>query len=320
MPASFDNIKDLMFVINIAPTTLVSQAGSTGTGSASNPLSIGGDVIGGGSVNSSTQITMQGFRASVSVDKGGGNMFGHLRAQIYGVSQSDMNDITTLQYKALTVQPNTISVYAIDGQQQTLVFQGNIVNAWGNYQSMPDVFLQIEAQAAYLNQLQVIGPSSYKGAADAATIMGNLAQQMGYQLENNNVQVQLSNPYLPGTGIDQARSLARAAGIWWGIDNNILWITPQYTARKSSGSVPEISPQSGLRGYPTFDGQGYINFECLFNPAITFLGHVQLVTSIPKASGQWTVVGINHRLEGNKPGGAWFSTIRVNSSGLVPTN
>ena len=294
MPNSFDNLKDLMFIIALGSGTF----GSSG----------------------SNQITMQGFRASVTVDKGGGNQFAHLAAQIYGVSQSDMNSITTLQYKALTVQPNTISVYAIDGDQQTLVFQGNIINAWGNYQNQPDVFLQLEAQAAYINQLQTIGPSSYQGAADVATIMGQLASTMGYQFENNNVQVTLSNPYLPGTGIDQARSLARAAGIWWGIDNGTLWIAPQYTARASSGTVPDISPQTGLKGYPSFDGQGYINFECLFNPAITFLGHIQLSSSIPKASGQWTVVGITHKLESNKTGGAWFSTIRVNSSGLVPTN
>jgi hypothetical protein len=291
---SFSNKKELLFVIALGTGTF---------GSSSN-----------------NQITIRGFRSTVDIDKGGGMMFAHLRAQIYGVSQSDMNSITTLQYKALTVQPNTISVYAIDGQQQTLVFQGNIVNAWGNYQSMPDVFLQIDAQAAYLNQLQVIGPSSYQGTADAATIMGQLAATMGYAFENNGVSVPLSNVYLPGTGIDQARALARAAGIWWGIDNGILWITAQYKPRASSTTIPEISPQSGLRGYPTFDGQGYINFECLFNPAITFLGHIRLVTSIPKASGQWTVVGVAHRLESEKPGGAWFSTVRVNSSGLVPTN
>lgn len=270
--------------------------------------------------SSNNQITMQGFRCSVDIDKGGGNMFAHLHAQIYGVSQSDMNSITTLQYKALTIQLNSISVYAIDGDQQTLVFQGNIINAWGNYQSMPDVFLQIDAQSAYLKQLQAIGPTSYQGTADVATIMGQLAATMGYTFENNNVQVQLSNPYLPGTGIDQARSLAQAAGIWWGIDNDVLWITPQYSPRAVSTVVPLISPESGLISYPTFDGQGYINFQCLFNPAITFLGHIQLETSIPKASGQWTVVGIAHKLESEKPGGAWFSSVRVNSSGLVPTN
>jgi hypothetical protein len=233
-----------------------------------------------------------------------------------------MNSITTLQYQAISVDfiPNTISVYAIDGAQNTLLFQGNLINAWGNYQNMPDVFLSLEAQAGYLNQLTVIGPTSFQGAADVATIMGNLAGQMGYTFENNNVQVSLTNPYLPGTGIDQARALARAAGIWWGVDNGVLWITPQYKPRATATTVPSIGPNSGLKGYPTFDGQGYITFECLFNPAITFLGQVQLVTSIPKASGQWTVLNVAHRLESQKPNGSWFSTVRVrfNPNVIVP--
>jgi hypothetical protein len=147
--------------------------------------------------------------------------------------------------------------------------------------------------------------------------MGQIAQSMGYTFENNGVSFPLVNPYLPGTGIDQARSLAQAAGIWWGIDNNVLWIAPRNVPR--GGIIPQISSTSGLRGYPTFDGQGYITFDTLFNPSIKFLGKVQLVTSIPKANGQWTVVGVAHRLDSEKPGGAWFSTVRVNSSGLVPT-
>jgi hypothetical protein len=289
--SSFSSKKELRFVITLGTGTF---------GSSSN-----------------NQITLEAFRATVDIDKGGGMMFASLRAQIYGVPMSEMNSITTLQYKALTTIPNTISVYAIDGPQETLIFAGNLINAWGNYQQVPDVFLQIQAQSAFLNQLQPIPPSSFKGTVDVTTAMSQLAQTMGYTFENNGVSVQLSNPYLPGTGIDQAKSLAQQAGIWWGIDNNILWIAPRNVAR--GGLIPQISAQSGLRGYPTFDGQGYITFETLFNPSIKFLGQIQLVTSIQKAAGQWTVVGVAHRLESEKPGGAWFSTVRVNSSGLVPT-
>ena len=63
MPASFDNLKDLQFDITL------------GTGTF-------------GSSNANT-ITIQGFRASVDVDKGGGQMFAELKVNIFGVSQSD---------------------------------------------------------------------------------------------------------------------------------------------------------------------------------------------------------------------------------------
>lgn len=289
--SSFSNKKELRFVITLGTGTFGSSSANV--------------------------ITLEGFRSTVDIDKGGGMMFAALRAQIYGVAQSDMNSITTLQYKALTILPNTISVYAIDGAQETLIFAGNIINAWGNYLSMPDVFLEIQAQSAFLNQLKPIAPISFKGTVDAATLMSQIAAGMGYTFENNGVSVPLLNPYLAGAAIDQAKSLAQQAHIWWGIDNAVLWIAPEGGSR--GGTIPQISKASGLIGYPTFDGQGYIHFQTQFNPAIKFLGPINLLTSIPKAAGQWTVVGVAHRLESEKPGGAWFSTVRSNASGLVPT-
>jgi hypothetical protein len=289
MPSSFDNIKDIQFVITL----------STGTfGSSSN-----------------NQVTLQGFRASVDIDKGGGQMFGQLRASIWGVSASDINSITTLQYQPRTLNPNTITVTAVDGQQQTVVFQGNIVTAWGVY-NQPEVYLQIVAQAAYFNQLQAVSPTSYQGSVDVATAMSQLAGQMGYTFENNGVSgVTLSNPYLSGTAIDQANALAQAAGIWWGIDNGVLFIAPAYTARTAGKVIPQIGLTSGLIGYPTFDGAG-ITLQSLFNPSVKFMGLIQLVTSVPRAAGQWIATTVSYKLQSQVIGGVWFMTIRGNFAGI----
>lgn len=275
-------------------------------------------TLGTGSFGSSTnnQITLEGFRASVNIDKGGGQMFGTLRAQVYGVSQSDMNSVTTLTYHLEQQIKNQVQVYAIDGPQETLVFSGWIVNAWGNYQSMPDVFLEIQANSATVGMLTPTAPRSFKGQIDVATVIGQIAASLGFAFENNGVNVQLSNVYLANTGMEQIRKLANAAGIWFVLDNTTLAIMPPNTPRGSL--IPEISNNSGLIGFPTFDGVG-VNFQTLFNPAITFLGRIQLVTSVTRAAGQWIVTGVAHRLESEKPGGAWFSTIRGNANGLVPT-
>ena len=128
--------------------------------------------------SSNNQITLEGFRATVNIDKAGGMMMGTLHAQIYGVSQSNMKAITTLQWKPQMIIPNTVEVYAIDGAQESLIFQGNIVNAWGDYSQMSDVFLQIQAQTAYFHQLNPVPPTSFKGQVDVATAMAQLAQSM----------------------------------------------------------------------------------------------------------------------------------------------
>lgn len=295
MSTSFENKKELQFVITLGTGTF--------TGSLAAFLN--------------NTITLQGFRAAVDIDKAGGNQMGTLHARIYGVAQEDMNSITTLLWKSDQYIPNTVVVTAIDGDQQTQVFAGNIVQAWGNYQSQPDVFLQIQAQTAYVNQIKPVTPSSYKGTVDVATIAAQLASAMGLSFENNGVTTQLSNVYLPGTGLDQLKSLVRQAGCDMYLDDNVLALNPSGTPR--SGLIAQISPQSGLRGYPTFDGTG-VNFECLFNPSVRFGGAVQLVTSIPKASGQWTVQCVGHRLESEKPGGAWFTTVKGINNGVAGIN
>jgi len=260
---SFSNKKQLRFVITL------------GTGKF-------------GSSNND-QITLQGFRAIADIDKAGGMMMGTLRAKIFGVKQVDMNSVTTLQWKPGTLIPNTVEVFAIDGAAETLVFAGNIVNAWADYQSMPDVYLHIQAQSAFFNALKAIPPRSFKGRVDVASVMAQIARDLGYTFENNGVTTQLTDVYLPNTGMEQAKDLARAAGCDLYLDDKILAITPPNVPRKVI--IPLISPASGLVGYPTFDGVG-VNFQTLFNPAVTFGGSVKLETDVQQAAGEWVVTSV----------------------------
>ena len=287
---SFSNKKQLRFVITL------------GTGKF-------------GSSNNDT-VTLQGFRAIADIDKAGGMMMGTLKAKIYGVKQADMNSITTLQWKPQTWIPNTVEVFAIDGTAETLIFAGNIVNAWADYQGMPDVFLHIQAQAAFFNALKAIPPRSFKGPIDTPSVMAQIAADLGYTFENNGVTTQLTDLYLPNTGLEQAKDLARAAGCDLYLDDKVLAITPPNVPRKAL--IPVISPTSGLIGYPTFDGVG-VNFQALFNPGVTFGGSIKLETDVQQAAGEWIVTSVAHRLESEKPGGAWYSTIRGNANGLAVT-
>jgi hypothetical protein len=288
--SSFSNKKQLRFVITLG--------------------------VGNFGASKNNQIILQGFRASMTVDKAGGIPMGEMRAKIYGVSQSDMNSAVTLNWKPGSLIPNTVEVYAIDGAAETLVFAGNIVNAWGDYQNMPDVYLHIQARAGFFNALQAIPPRSYKGGVDVATVMAQIARSMGYVFENNGVTTQLVDLYLPNTGMEQAKDLVKAAGCDLYLDDKILAITPPNVPRKTI--IPLILPLSGLIGYPTFDGVG-VNFQTLFNPSIVFGGAVKIQTDIKQSAGQWIVNSISHNLESEKPGGAWFSQIRGNVNGFAIT-
>ena len=259
-------------------------------------------------------ITLEGFRATADIEKAGGMMMGTLKARVYGVSQDVMNAATTLQWKPGSLIPNTVQVFAIVGAVESLVFSGNIINAWGDYLNMPDVFLMIQAQSAFFSQLIAVPPRSYDGGADVATIMAQIAADMGLVFENNGVNVQLSDVYLANTNTEQARELARIAGIDMYIDDTVLAITPRNAPRASL--IPVISRDTGMIGYPTFDGIG-VNFQSLFNPAVLFGGLIEVQTDITRAAGQWVVTSVTHRLESEKPDGAWFSQIRGNTNGLA---
>jgi hypothetical protein len=274
--------------------------------------------------SSNNIITLEGFRASAQITLAGGDQNGTLDARIYGVSQSDMNACTSLAWNNANV--NTVQIFAIDGSQETLVFSGNIVNCWGDYQSMPDVFLYIQANAGFLAKITPANPTSYNGTVDVATAFSQLVKNMsqttspGLTFVNNGVNQQLRNVYLTGSWLDQAYELKKAAHVEMYYQNNVLTICPRGIPLTDS-LVPVISSKTGMIGYPTFDGQG-INLRTLFNPAIS-QGHLVKVISPElstnamqvKATGIWIVNSMDTILESETPDGQWFSTLRLQPNG-----
>ena len=278
---SFDNKKRLRFVITL------------GTGDFDS--------------KGSDQIILEGFRAVADITNAGGLQMGELRGRIYGVSASDMNAITSFAYRFGATLPNTCIVYAIDGDVETMVFAGNIVNAWPDFNSPPDVFLHIQAQAAMINLIRAVPPRSFSGTVDVASVMSQIAASMGYSFENNGVTTRLDDVYLDSTGLDQATSLARMAGVDLYLDGTTLAITPANTPRKTT--APVVSALTGLVGYPMFDGV-YLSLRTLFNPGIIPGGTIKVESDRDRATGTWQVLSMNHRLESEKPDGAWFTSLR----------
>ena len=295
-PSSFQNTKNLRFII-----TLANQGASFSSDSQVNT------------------ITLEGLRASVYIDNAGGAMMGTLRAQVFGVTANDMNTLTSTLWDNLVVSAsgssftfNQIQVIAIDGTQETLVYNGDILNCWGVYSSMPEVYLYIEAQIGYAALVQPAPPLSIAADTDVATVMQQIVSAMGYQFENNGVDSTVTKgSYWGNTLMEQARSLMQAYKFWMYLDStnpNTIAIAPYGVARNTA--APLISAQTGLIGYPVFNSTG-VNFETLFNPALTFGGPLQMVSSIPKANGTWIAVSLSHHLSSQTPNGPWKATVNA---------
>lgn len=291
MTTSFQNKKQLRFVVTLAEGVFSDK---------------------------NNQVVLDGFRAVVEVQKAGGQMMSTSTVRIYGLAQELMNQLTTLAFKAMSYIKNTIDVIVLDGDQQTLIFRGQIINAWGDYSGMPDVCLYIETQTGYFQQLELGDPLVYKGTANVSDLMLTLAKRLGVPLENNGVTAKISNPNYPGSTIDQIRNLASDTKTDFYLDDTVLAICPRGLTRKpQTANAPLISSQSGLIGYPTFDKVG-ITFSTLFNPSIKFGSQIIMESDIPQANGLWQVCSMVHKLESENPGGAWFTMIRCTGNGLVP--
>jgi hypothetical protein len=257
------------------------------------------------------QLTIQGLRVLADIKATGGPAFTQASIRVFGMKQADMNQLTVLSFGVKAIVRNTIKVEA-DG---ATVFEGDILNAWADYQSAPDVPMLIDAQSAFFAQVAPTAPASVNGSADVAVMLQSIAIKMGLTFENNGVTARLGNPYLPGTLVDQAKAIAKAASVDLYIDRGIMAICPKGGPRKA-GEVPLISPATGLLGYPTFDRMG-VTFGCIFNPAIQFGGRVQVDTQVVQARGTWKVTGLTHTLESEKQGGQWTSQVKCTETGLV---
>ncbi len=252
-------------------------------------------------------LTVANLRMAATLSKMGSPGFDSAEIRIYGLTQSVMNQLSTLGVPLPMARLNTVQLSAGDSASGlSVIYQGNIQNAWQNLDGMPDTFLQIVAYAGYFDAIAPIPPTSYKGSTDVATIMAGLAARMGRAFENNGVQVKLSNPYFAGTAVQQAQACAKAADIELYDDGLTLAIWPKWSTR--GGAVPLISPESGLIGYPRYTSQG-MEFRCLFNPNIKLGGVIQMKSSIQPACGTWYVNKLTYDLSSRLPGGPWFCDV-----------
>jgi hypothetical protein len=240
-------------------------------------------------------VKLSGLRTVVTALKAGSPSLDSAEIRIYGVQPSIINQISTLGVPLPMTRANNIATIeagdAVNGM--SILFSGNITNAWADYEEAPETSLNIVCNTGGLAAIKPVAPSSFRGTTDVATIMSGLATQMGFSFENNGVQEKLSNPYFAGTALRQAHDVARAAGIEMYVDsgtqNGTLAIWPRTGTR--GGQTPLINAASGLIEYPKYRDQG-MSFRTLFNPNIRVGGQIIMQSTVggaaPKANANTT--------------------------------
>lgn len=256
-------------------------------------------------------VNLTGYRVSATIDKAGGASMSQLQLRVWGVPLDVMNKLTILGTGIAqnARQNNTVTVSAGDDESGVaVVFVGNMIECWVDTKQAPQVALVVVASTGYVDNLKPVPPTSYKGTVDAAVVMAGIAAQMSppLPLENSGVQVQLSNPYYPGTLRQQALDCAREGQFNLFFDDTVVAIWPKGKAR--GGLIPDVGPDTGMVGYPVHT-QGGIQFTTLYNPSIVFGGRVRIRSELTPAIGDtWVPAIVTHELESEMPGGKWFTT------------
>lgn len=266
--------------------------------------------------NGKNEMTLSGLRTSVTVVKAGGFAQGELNLRLFGLSLSLMNQLSTLGRLPMAGRNNTISVRAGDeGGVLSVVYSGTITHAWADFRGAPDVAFHILALAGMSAALTAAPPSSYPGAADVAVIIESIAKRAGYRFENHGVSVQLSNPYYPGSLLDQMKSCAEDAGIDFAVDDGAVIITPRGAPRGIQ--VPLVSAETGMIGYPEFTRSG-IALSCIYNPNVRLLGLIDVKSILTPACGRWRIYSMAHQLDSEAPNGHWITSFSAADPSFAP--
>lgn len=263
----------------------------------------------------SDTTTITDKRMSVRIQNSGAPSNSAAQVSIYGMTESTMNQLSTLGMVLNLVPKNILTIKAGDDAiGMTTVFRGTIVSAYADMAAAPDVPFILDCQSGLAEATGNVQPTSYRGSVPVSTIMSGFARQMNVGFENNGVDVTLMNPYYRGSVDAQLKQCARDANINAEIVNgNILAIWPRFGSRTTVTKIPLIAapPDGAMIGRPSFTQQG-IMVRNIFNPEIAFGAKVEIRTreaALAKANGQWTIYKLDLALDAQMPKGQWSSTL-----------
>jgi hypothetical protein len=251
--------------------------------------------------------TLTGLRTSLKIEQARGQSQGSFEMAIYGMTLSQMNQLSTLGTEFTQRGNNRITIDAGDSiNGVSTIYMGYIMDAWIDGQAQPNVPFRINGQSVGYQAVKPVTPTSYKGPTPVATIMGGLAGLLGMTFENNGVTGVLSNPYFAGDAHSQVVACAKAAGCEYAYDKGTLAICPPNGSRAKTPVL--ISPQTGLVGYPMFRQTALI-LRVLLNTSVAALCPITVQSDITAACGQWTVNNVVYELDSIVPHGRWFMIV-----------
>ena len=274
-------------------------------------------------------VTISGSRTSVRIKNAGAAVNCRATVKVYGMTQSLMNQLTTLGMVYNQIARNQLTIQAGDsssGGSLPTIFGGTIISATPDFSAQPNVPFIFEVLSGLAQATTPATVSSYQGTVKVADVVASLATAMGFQFENNGVTATISAPALTGSFLQQAKDICAHANVKLAIINGTtLSIFPD-GGNRNTPDVPVISPETGMISYPSLTTQGII-VKTLLNPQITMgslikvnsslLSGISAAQSASNYPSQWAVRKVDLDLDSLYPKGEWSQTLYAYNPGYA---
>lgn len=267
-------------------------------------------------------ILLENIKCMATITNPGGySAFGQLQIKIFGMTLDHMNTYSSTGANLVAIQNHSITVFAgNEGGAMIQVFSGTLISSFIDTSHQPEISFVCSAIAGYYNKGNPSASNSYKGAQNAEDIIKSLVSNMGapWAFYNpNGAHAVVQNQYVYGSIIDQICTVARAARLPIKIENNAVTIWPNDGV--VDNVIIDISPETGLIGYPSYWEAGFI-VKSEFNATVTNGRMVNLTSGIPKANGKFPIIQSTHELATLTPDGPWFTISKLAPPPYVPRN
>lgn len=225
--------------------------------------------------------------------------------KIFGVSRENMNYITTLRLKDLTIVEKGIRIYANDGDGEFLLYEGNIQSAEPVYASAPDIYISIKSTAGAFFNMGDIPPSSLPKNAPVPDVFRKICSDFGIGFVNEGVSGNTNNqPYFDQAGLlNRLYAASSQYNVGCNLFNNRVVIFPKGDYLR----IWTLNKENYI-GYPSFVGEGIgLSLDKLYNMEIGDVFRV-VGSDIDYANDNFQINKIVYKVS-TKIGGKWMMTI-----------
>ena len=256
------------------------------------------------------QYVFTGFATNVAISKPGGTEFSTAQVEIYGLSLETMSQLTWLSFQPLGRRYNLMQIAAGEqGKELSVIFQGDITVAYADLNGSSPV-LRIEAQTASYPLLNPTPQVAIQGEQNVDQLLLTFASDANLTYRNEGVRASISDCVLTGSPVEKMRQIADHIGADIIFDDDKAVLVPRRKTRAAEGSIPVVSAESGMIGYPTFTNTG-IQASTFFRPDLKIASAVRIESIVPRASGVWKITHLTHELSAHNPGSsAWRTTFQ----------